>query len=385
MASLTLKNVKKEYDNDIIAVDNFNMQIADKEFIVLVGPSGCGKTTMLRMIAGLEEESSGEIYIDDQMVNGIAPKDRGVAMVFQNYSLYPHMTVYENLAFPLKLMRMDYMRINEQVKETAKILDISNLLQRKPKALSGGQRQRVAIGRAIVRQPKVFLMDEPLSNLDARLRSQMRTELVKLHRRLNTTFVYVTHDQSEAMTLGDRLVIMKEGHIQQIGTPKEVYNHPVNIFVAGLIGSPPMNFFSARLIRENDSYYCLFHDVKMPMADRFIRLLNDNNTEEQDVVFGIRPEHIGLADMQSNNTVSAQVEMSEMINSELILNVIMNGCNTILRVPTIGDMDQYRKRFRKGSQHNLVFCSEYIHLFSRKDAKSLYYNQTTSARMVKMA
>ena len=250
MANVTLKNIKKVYDKNVVAVQEFSLEIADKEFIVLVGPSGCGKSTTLRMIAGLEEITDGELYIGDRLVNDVAPKDRDIAMVFQNYALYPHMTVYENMAFGLKLRKVPKAEIDEKVKEAAEILGITEYLQRKPKALSGGQRQRVAIGRAIVRHPQVFLMDEPLSNLDAKLRNQMRAELIKLRQNVNTTFVYVTHDQTEAMTLGDRIVIMKDGYIQQIGTPQQVFNHPANLFVAGFIGSPQMNFFDAQLSIE---------------------------------------------------------------------------------------------------------------------------------------
>ena len=276
MAEVILKNIKKIYphqepkkkkkgepekktnlqitEEGVLAVDNFNLHIQDKEFIVLVGPSGCGKSTTLRMVAGLEEISGGELYIGGQLMNDVAPKDRDISMVFQNYALYPHMTVRENIAFPLKLRKMDKAEIDQRVEQAAEILDITEYLDRKPKALSGGQRQRVAIGRAIVREPKVLLMDEPLSNLDAKLRNQMRAELIKLRQRINTTFIYVTHDQTEAMTLGDRIVIMKDGVIQQIGTPQEVFNHPANLFVAGFIGMPQMNFYDAELVLEDGQY-----------------------------------------------------------------------------------------------------------------------------------
>ena len=249
MATVTLKNVKKIYDNKVTAVHDFNLEIADKEFIVLVGPSGCGKSTTLRMVAGLEEISEGDLLIGDKRMNDVEPKDRDIAMVFQNYALYPHMTVYENMAFALKLRKLPKDEIDKKVREAAEILDITSYLDRKPKALSGGQRQRVAIGRAIVRNPQVFLMDEPLSNLDAKLRNQMRAEIIKLRQRIDTTFIYVTHDQTEAMTLGDRIVIMKDGYIQQIGTPQEVFEHPANIFVAGFIGTPQMNLFDAKLVK----------------------------------------------------------------------------------------------------------------------------------------
>ena len=255
MADLSLRKVKKVYDNTVVAVQAFDLEIADKEFIVLVGPSGCGKSTTLRMVAGLEEITDGEIYIGGRKVNTVPPKDRDIAMVFQNYALYPHMTVYDNIAYGLRLRKFPKRVIDQKVREAAEILDISELLKRKPKALSGGQRQRVAIGRAIVREPQVFLMDEPLSNLDAKLRNQMRSEILKLRQKVNTTFIYVTHDQTEAMTLGDRIVIMKEGFVQQVGTPQEVFHHPSNLFVAGFIGTPQMNIFDAQLIREGERFF----------------------------------------------------------------------------------------------------------------------------------
>jgi multiple sugar transport system ATP-binding protein len=255
MSEVILKGIKKVYDNKVTAVHDVNINIKDKEFIVLVGPSGCGKSTTLRMVAGLEEISGGELYIDGKLVNDVAPKDRDIAMVFQSYALYPHMTVRDNLGFALKLKKVDPAEIKKKVEEVAEILDITQYLDRKPKALSGGQRQRVAIGRAMVRDPKVFLMDEPLSNLDAKLRNQMRAEIIKLRQRINTTFMYVTHDQTEAMTLGDRIVIMKDGYIQQIGTPQDVFNHPANLFVAGFIGMPVMNFFDAELKREGNKFF----------------------------------------------------------------------------------------------------------------------------------
>jgi multiple sugar transport system ATP-binding protein len=263
MAKVTLKDVYKIYPNNVVAVNDFNLEIADKEFIVLVGPSGCGKSTTLRMIAGLEDISKGEIYIGDRLVNDVPPKDRDIAMVFQNYALYPHMTVYENMAFGLKLRKVPKREIDAKVREAAKILNIEGLLNRKPKALSGGQRQRVALGRAIVRNPQVFLMDEPLSNLDAKLRTQMRTEILKLHQRLNTTFIYVTHDQTEAMTMGDRIVVMKDGLVQQIASPKEIFDHPKNLFVAGFIGSPPMNFIPAQLVVNDNKYSWPFMEIRL--------------------------------------------------------------------------------------------------------------------------
>src|SRR5574344_559304 len=281
MASLSLRNICKKYPGGVLAVQDFNLEIKDKEFIILVGPSGCGKSTTLRMIAGLEEISGGELYIGDRLVNDVAPKDRDIAMVFQNYALYPHMTVYDNMAFALKLRKTPKAEIDRKVKEAAAILDITQYLNRKPKALSGGQRQRVAIGRAIVREPKVLLMDEPLSNLDAKLRNQMRAEILKLRQRINTTFIYVTHDQTEAMTLGDRIVIMKDGVIQQIGTPQQVFDHPANLFVAGFIGTPRMNFYEAELVKEADKYAVVLEDAHIVLSDEKQANLTAHGVEPQ--------------------------------------------------------------------------------------------------------
>ena len=284
----------KVTDEGVVAVDDFNLEIQDKEFIVLVGPSGCGKSTTLRMVAGLEEITRGELYIDDTLVNDVAPKDRDIAMVFQNYALYPHMTVRANLEFPLKLRKVPKEEMDQRVNEAAEILGITEYLERKPKALSGGQRQRVAIGRAIVREPKVLLMDEPLSNLDAKLRNQMRAEIIKLRQRIDTTFIYVTHDQTEAMTLGDRIVIMKDGEIQQIGTPQEVFNAPVNTFVAGFIGMPQMNMFDGKLIKEDGKYAVQVGSAKITLSSEKQKNLSERGVEEQDVLVGARPEHITL-------------------------------------------------------------------------------------------
>ena len=317
MAKVILKNLKKVYpntekkkkakkgeeakksnlqitDEGVVAVQDFNLEIADKEFIVLVGPSGCGKSTTLRMIAGLEEISGGELYIGDKLMNDVEPKDRDIAMVFQSYALYPHMTVYENMAFSLKLKKTPKDEIDRKVREAAEILDITQYLDRKPKALSGGQRQRVAIGRAIVRDPQVMLMDEPLSNLDAKLRNEMRAEIIKLRQRINTTFVYVTHDQTEAMTLGDRIVIMKDGFIQQIGTPQEVFDHPANLFVAGFIGTPQMNLFDAKLVKNGEKYAVAIGGVTVELSDEKQARLQANNVEPQDVTLGVRPDHLML-------------------------------------------------------------------------------------------
>ena len=338
MAGLSLVNVKKIYPatNDhkkskkkhesgeekktqlqvtnegVVAVQEFNLDVADKEFIVLVGPSGCGKSTTLRMVAGLEEISSGELYIDGKLMNDVAPKDRDIAMVFQNYALYPHMTVYENMAFPLKLRKRPKSEIDKAVREAAEILDITQYLDRKPKALSGGQRQRVAIGRAIVREPKILLMDEPLSNLDAKLRNQMRAEIIKLRQKINTTFLYVTHDQTEAMTLGDRIVIMKDGFIQQIGTPQEVFDHPANLFAADFIGTPQMNFFDAELQREGDRYSVILGGIKVELSLEKSADLTKKGISGQPVTLGARPNHIMLGKGEGGY-ILAKVDGFEMI------------------------------------------------------------------------
>ena len=292
MANVSLQHIYKIYDGGVVAVTDFNLEIADKEFIILVGPSGCGKSTTLRMIAGLEDISKGELYIGDVLANDVAPKDRDIAMVFQNYALYPHMTVYDNMAFGLKLRKTPQDEMKRRVEEAARILGIDHLLDRKPKALSGGQRQRVALGRAIVRDPKVFLLDEPLSNLDAKLRAQMRTEISKLHKRLGTTFIYVTHDQTEAMTMGTRIVIMKDGFIQQVDTPQHLYDLPCNEFVAGFIGSPQMNFADGRIVQYGEDYYLQFgnYQLRLPESKNLDYQLEDY--VDTDVTFGIRPEHI---------------------------------------------------------------------------------------------
>jgi multiple sugar transport system ATP-binding protein len=297
MSEVILKGIKKVYDGDVTAVHDVNINIKDKEFIVLVGPSGCGKSTTLRMVAGLEDISGGELYIDGKLCNDVEPKDRDIAMVFQSYALYPHMTVRDNLGFALKLKKVPKAEIKKKVEEVAQILDITQYLDRKPKALSGGQRQRVAIGRAMVRDPKVFLMDEPLSNLDAKLRNQMRAEIIKLRSRINTTFMYVTHDQTEAMTLGDRIVIMKDGFVNQIGTPQELFGKPVNLFVAGFIGMPVMNFFDGcKLLLENGKYFAEIRNVKFELSDFQQKALKSRNTKPCDIIAGIRPQHITVGE-----------------------------------------------------------------------------------------
>ena len=327
MASLNLKNIYKVYPSGVTAVTDFNLDIEDKEFIVFVGPSGCGKSTTLRMIAGLEEISSGELYIDGNLVNNVAPKDRDIAMVFQNYALYPHMTVYDNMAFGLKLRKMPKDQIDARVKEAARILGIEMYLSRKPKALSGGQRQRVALGRAIVREPKVFLLDEPLSNLDAKLRSQMRTEITKLHNRLATTFIYVTHDQIEAMTMGTRIVVMKDGFMQQVDTPLNLYDHPINQFVAGFIGTPQMNFFTGKLTGTKKAVNLEFgtDKVRIPQekVDLIVNLDQYLNTDKE-IVFGIRPEDIHdnpewIKTHSTMPTIEVKVDVIEALGSETLL------------------------------------------------------------------
>ena len=323
MASLSLRNINKTYPNGFVAVKNFNLEIADKEFIIFVGPSGCGKSTTLRMIAGLEEITDGELYIGDKMVNDVEPKDRDIAMVFQNYALYPHMSVYDNMAFGLRLRKTPKDRIDKLVHEAAKILDIEHLLDRKPKALSGGQRQRVAMGRAIVRDPKVFLMDEPLSNLDAKLRVQMRIEISKLHQRLETTIIYVTHDQTEALTLGTRIVVMKDGVIQQVDTPLDLYMKPKNLFVAGFIGSPQMNFIDARVTKNGNNVDLVFGEYSVRLPEAKAKKVIDGGYEDKIVVLGIRPEDIKDEEMFISQAegccLDATVKVYEMLGAEVFL------------------------------------------------------------------
>ena len=399
MAGLSLVNVKKIYpaSNDqkkakkakkqeaasdekkaqlqvtsegVVAVQDFNLEIADKEFIVLVGPSGCGKSTTLRMIAGLEEISAGELYIDGKLMNDVAPKDRDIAMVFQNYALYPHMTVRENMAFPLKLRKVPKDEINQKVEQAAQILDITQYLDRKPKALSGGQRQRVAIGRAIVREPKVLLMDEPLSNLDAKLRNQMRAEIIKLRHRIDTTFIYVTHDQTEAMTLGDRIVIMKDGFIQQIGTPQEVFDHPANLFVAGFIGTPQMNFFDAELVKQDGRYAVVLDGMTVVLSDEKQERLAAHGVAAQHVTLGVRPQHISL---QGDSTmVKARMDVFEMMGSEIHLHATMNGRDMVIIVPTMDISGDYADTFTIGKEVDFTFSGSACHVFG-SDGKNLEF------------
>lgn len=320
MASVRLENIKKVFEGGVVAVHEMNLEVKDKEFVVLVGPSGCGKSTTLRMIAGLEEISNGNLYIDNELVNDVQPKDRDIAMVFQNYALYPHMTVYENMAFGLQLRKFPKSEIEQRVKEAAAILDIESLLDRKPKALSGGQRQRVAVGRAIVRKPKVFLFDEPLSNLDAKLRVQMRTEISKLHQRLEATMIYVTHDQTEAMTMGDKIVLMKDGHVQQIDSPLQIYNHPHNRFVAGFIGSPAMNFIGGTIAKATTLHFVINgNGEKLPIPKKDAARLNARVGKE--VILGLRPEHMSLGGGRKSSLamtkMKVNVEVVEPMGNEV--------------------------------------------------------------------
>ena len=398
MASITLKNIKKIYpitaeeiksnkraakkakdlppqegfvpnlqitDEGVVAVQEFNLFIKDKEFVVLVGPSGCGKSTTLRMIAGLEEITEGELYIGDVLSNVISPRDRNIAMVFQNYSLYPHMTVYENMAFSLKLAKMPKDEIDKKVREAAKILEITEILERLPKALSGGQRQRVAIGRAIVRQPQVILMDEPLSNLDAKLRGQMRSEIIRLRQKIDTTFVYVTHDQVEAMTLGDRIVVMRDGFIQQVGTPQEVFNHPDNVFVAGFIGTPQINFFhNIPLTVKNGDYHITIQGRDIRLDDKYQTVLKAHNEPEKKVIVGVRPVHIEMA----KDGFKGIIEVSEMMGSEVHLHINLNGDDIVAVIPT-ANLDL--ETVSLGKEFTFNFNPNLIHVFDAETEKNL--------------
>ena len=370
MANLSFQNIKKVYDNSVVAVQEFNLEIADKEFIVLVGPSGCGKSTTLRMVAGLEEITGGELYIGGKKVNTTPPKDRDIAMVFQNYALYPHMTIYDNIAYGLRLRKFPKRVIDQKVREAAEILDISELLKRKPKALSGGQQQRVAIGRAIVREPQVFLMDEPLSNLDAKLRNQMRSEIIKLRQKLNTTFIYVTHDQTEDMTLGDRIVIMKDGFVQQVGTPQEVFHHPSNIFVAGFIGMPQMNFFDARLTRTGDRYAVELGGAQIELSPEKAARLLAREVQSQEVTLGVRPEHIALT--ESENAVFAAVDVSEMMGSAVHIHVDACERDVVIVVPVSEEeAKEADERFRRGAPVRFTFRGSAAHLFDKETGMNL--------------
>ncbi len=371
MASLSLSHIYKRYPNGFEAVKDFNLEIADKEFIIFVGPSGCGKSTTLRMIAGLEEISDGELKIDGKLVNDVEPKDRDIAMVFQNYALYPHMTVYDNMAFGLKLRKVPKEQIDKQVREAAKILDLDKLLDRKPKALSGGQRQRVAMGRAIVRNPKVFLMDEPLSNLDAKLRVQMRIEIAKLHQRLGTTIIYVTHDQTEAMTLGTRIVVMKDGVVQQVDTPQNLYEKPANLFVAGFMGSPQMNFLDAVVRVDGDKASLEVenngkkHNIPLPPAKA--KKVIDGGYKDKTVTFGIRPEDVydsemAVSTLPAEASFDASIRVYELLGAEVFLYFDFGGANMTARVDP-------RTTARPGDTCKFVIDTEKIHVFDKETEK----------------
>ena len=363
MASLSLKNINKTYPNGVVAVKNFNLEIADKEFIIFVGPSGCGKSTTLRMIAGLEEITAGELYIGDKMVNDVEPKDRDIAMVFQNYALYPHMSVYDNMAFGLRLRKTPKDRIDKLVHEAAKILDIEHLLERKPKALSGGQRQRVAMGRAIVRDPKVFLMDEPLSNLDAKLRVQMRIEISKLHQRLETTIIYVTHDQTEALTLGTRMLFMKDGIVQQVDTPLDLYMKPDNLFVAGFIGSPQMNFIDTKVQKNGDDVLLVFDEYSVKLPEAKGKKLIESGYEDKTVVLGIRPEDIKDEEMfisqSPGSCIDATVKVYEMLGAEVFLYFTVGKADITVRVNP-------RTTARPGDTVTIAFDMSKAHVFDKE-------------------
>ena len=364
MASVKLTNVKKIYGKDTVAVQDFNLDIADKEFIVFVGPSGCGKSTTLRMIAGLEDISDGTVEIDGVVVNDFEPRDRDIAMVFQNYALYPHLTVFENMAFSLRLKKVPQDVVYEKVTQAAEILGITEYLTRKPRALSGGQRQRVAIGRAMVRDSKVFLMDEPLSNLDAKLRNQMRAEIILLRQKIDTTFIYVTHDQTEAMTLGDRIVIMKDGFIQQVGTPTEVFDMPANLFVAEFIGAPKMNTFKTQLVSEGGKYYVTPYGAKIEVDGKKAEQLKAKGIDSREVILGVRPEHIVLANKTDPAAIPCKIVVNEMMGSELHIHAVEpNGDKLIVRIPTIRLTDEERKSLVYGTIIYVTFEGKVMHFF----------------------
>ncbi len=399
MATVKLTNVKKVYGKNVVAVQNFNLEIADKEFIVFVGPSGCGKSTTLRMIAGLEDITDGTVEINGKVVNDLQPKDRNIAMVFQNYALYPHLTVFENMAFALRLLRVPQEMTNEstgkttyvysklsqdeiykRVTEAAEILGISDLLLRRPRELSGGQRQRVAIGRAMVRDSQVFLMDEPLSNLDAKLRNQMRAEIILLRKKIDTTFIYVTHDQTEAMTLGDRIVIMKDGFIQQVGTPTEVFDMPANLFVAEFIGAPKMNTVPATLVRNGDGYSVEVFGVTLPVeGDKGDQLLQ-KGVESQSITLGVRPEHMTLTNRNNPYAIPCTLQVNEMMGSELHLHVLAaDGTPLIVRVPTVQLTAQQVSSLVAGVRIYVTFQSKVMHFFGSESQLNLLAEQSKEA------
>jgi len=407
MASLSLRNIYKVYPSGVTAVSDFNLEIEDKEFIVFVGPSGCGKSTTLRMIAGLEEISDGELYIDGELKNNVAPKDRDIAMVFQNYALYPHMTVYDNMAFGLKLRKVPKAEIDVRVKEAARILGIEQYLTRKPKALSGGQRQRVALGRAIVREPKVFLLDEPLSNLDAKLRAQMRTEITKIHNRLATTFIYVTHDQVEAMTMGTRIVVMKDGFMQQVDAPQALYDYPVNQFVAGFIGTPQMNFFSAKLTGTKKKVFVEFGMEKVALPKEKVDLIYDLDAylnTDKEITLGVRPEDLDIEERAieeavANTIIEVDTDVVEMLGSETLLYcklrkpeseiVDENSISIVDDVHNLVAKVDSRAKVERGQRIKVAIDMTHCHLFDKEtemtivardaDAKKAYLDAKAEA------
>lgn len=360
MATISLRNIRKTYDDGVTVIENLNLEIKDKEFIILVGPSGCGKSTTLRMIAGLEEISEGELYIGSKLVNNVSPKDRDIAMVFQSYALYPHMSVYKNMAFGLKNRKVPKDVIDKKVREAAKILDIEKYLNRKPRALSGGQRQRVALGRAMVREPAVFLLDEPLSNLDAKLRTEMRSRISKLHRELQTTFVYVTHDQTEAMTMADRIVVMKDGVIMQTDTPQMLYNHPDNMFVAGFIGSPSMNFINCKIKRDVNGFYAAFGNHTLKLPDRMREGLS--LFTEKEVVMGVRPDDLHIEEFYFKdnglNEIDLKIEIAEMTGSDYYLYCTCENQKIVAKVPSV-------REFKSDTVCKTAVDTDKIHIFDK--------------------
>ena len=376
MAGLSLRHIYKKYPGGVTAVSDFNLEIKDKEFLIFVGPSGCGKSTTLRMIAGLEEISEGELYIGDRYVNDVAPKDRDIAMVFQNYALYPHMTVFDNMAFGLKLRKVPKEEIKRRVEEAARILDISHLLERRPKALSGGQKQRVALGRAIVRNPKVFLLDEPLSNLDAKLRASMRTELTKLHKKVETTFIYVTHDQVEAMTMASRIVVMRDGIIQQVDTPQNLYDSPCNLFVAGFIGTPQMNFLTGKLVKTGSDLYAMFGTTKIKLpAEKEANNPELKNYIGEEVIFGIRPESIHDEPMylssMTDTILDVNVDVTELMGAEIYLYLGFNGMEDATNGKNIIARVSSRSTARSGDSIQVAIDASRIHIFDKDSEKCI--------------
>ena len=372
MASVKLTNVKKIYGKDTVAVQDFNLDIADKEFIVFVGPSGCGKSTTLRMIAGLEDISDGTVEIDGVVVNDLQPRDRNIAMVFQNYALYPHLTVFENMAFSLRLKNTPNEIVYDKVTKAAEVLGITEYLTRKPRALSGGQRQRVAIGRAMVRDSKVFLMDEPLSNLDAKLRNQMRAEIILLRQKIDTTFIYVTHDQTEAMTLGDRIVIMKDGFIQQVGTPTEVFDMPDNLFVAEFIGAPKMNTFKTELKYEGGRYFVKPYGAEIEVTGKKADMLREKGIGSREIILGVRPEHFVLSNAGNPSAIPCKIVVNEMMGSELHLHVVEeNGDRLIVRIPTVSLTDEQRASLVYGETIYVTCEGKVMHFFDKETEKNL--------------